>query len=115
MLLGVFGVQLGLQGAWLAGAIVAGIVVCLALGYLTTPFAPCCASCDSMVTATATTCGGCGGQIVGDIANRNDRLDLEEDGHVARKPRTRAEKLAARAEAEAIDRAAAEAEAELER
>lgn len=38
-----------------------------------------CATCESFVDATATVCRGCGGTIAGDIANRNQRLDAEEE------------------------------------
>jgi hypothetical protein len=38
-----------------------------------------CASCDSFVTEADATCGGCGGRIVSEIANRNDRLAREEE------------------------------------
>ena len=38
-----------------------------------------CATCRSFVSTTSTECGHCGGRIVGDIKNANERLDREEE------------------------------------
>lgn len=119
---GVFGGTLfGLMGGALchvsgSGLVVttfAGVIVFMAWGIVTAPVVHRCATCDTIVGATDASCGGCGGTIIGEIARREDRLEMEENGHVSRKRLTRAEKLAAREAAQAVYRQGSEAEAAL--
>lgn len=67
----------GVASAIVLGAAVMGFALGSAVGVTRHMYR--CATCESLLDATAAVCPACGGTIAGDIANRNQRLEAEDD------------------------------------